>query len=154
MARAYASMLGFGAPGRAYVWHGSDTPEETKPFEGNALTSDPERYQRNRQIVEAAPHLALGSPTVAWLRAAYRSCRLVMRPEFAPQVRVPVLLVAAGQDRVVSSPAIEDLAHRLKVGARVVIAGSQHEILQERDEICLRFWAAFDAYLGIKAAAA
>ena len=77
-----------------------------------------------------------------------------MRPEFAPQVRVPVLLVAAGQDRIVSSPAIEDLAHRLKVGARVVIAGSQHEILQERDEIRLRFWAAFDAYLGIKAAAA
>ena len=46
---------GVWAPGRAYVWHGSDTPEETKPFEGNASTSDPERYQRNRQIVEAAP---------------------------------------------------------------------------------------------------
>ena len=154
VARAYAEVLGLGAPGRLYVWRGNDRPLESRAFEGNALTSDPERYQRNRQIVEAAPQLALGSPTVAWLRAAYRSCRKVMRPEFAPEVRVPMLLVAAGQDRIVSSPAIEDLAHRLKIGARVVIAGSQHEILQERDEIRQRFWAAFDAYLGIKAVAA
>ena len=35
-----------------------------------------------------------------------------------------------------------------------LIASSRHEILQERDDIRARFWAAFDAYLGVSAAAA
>ena len=41
-----------------------------------------------------------------------------------------------------------------RMGDRVVIGGARHEILQERDEIRQRFWAAYDAYLGITAAAA
>ena len=154
LARFYAATLGFGPLGTSYVLGGTDMPEEARQFEGNALTSDPERFERNKQIVELAPQLALGSPTIAWLRAAYQSCRFVMRPEFSLNVRVPLLLVAAGQDRIVSATAIEELASRLKIGARVVIGGSRHEILQERDEIRQRFWAAFDAYLSITAAAA
>ena len=154
LARFFARALGHGPTGHCYVFGGSDTPEETKSFEGNALTSDPERFERNKQIVEMAPDLGLGSPTIAWLRAAYQSCNDVMRPEFSLRVRVPLLLVAAGQDRIVSSSATEALASRLKIGARVVIGGARHEILQERDEIRQRFWAAFDAYLGIAAVAA
>ncbi len=154
LARLYARALGWGPAGQMYVLGGSDIPEEAKPFDGNALTSDPERFERNKQIVETAPGLALGSPTIAWLRAAYQSCNEVMQPEFSLRVRVPLLLVAAGQDRIVSSTATETLASRLKIGARVVIGGSRHEILQERDEMRQRFWAAFDAYLGITAAAA
>lgn len=154
IARGLARVLGFGAIGKLYIPGGSSTPEEAKQFDGNALTSDPERFERNKQIVETAPSLALGSPTIAWVRAAYDSCAYVMRPEFSLRVRVPLLLVAAGQDRIVSSSAIEELAGRLKIGARVVIGGSRHEILQERDEIRQRFWAAYDAYLGITAAAA
>ncbi len=72
-----------------------------------------------------------------------------MHPEFATHVRVPVLMVAAGQDRIVSSLAIEQFANRLKIGARVVLGGARHEILQENDDIRQRFWAAFDAYLGV-----
>ena len=70
------------------------------------------------------------------------------------RVRIPMLLVAAGTDRIVSSSAIETFASRLKIGARVALAGSQHELLQERDEIRQRFWAAFDAYLATKSLAA
>ena len=59
-----------------------------------------------------------------------------------------------GADSIVSSLAIEEFSSRLRMGAHVVIASSRHEILQERDEIRARFWAAFDAYLGVSAAAA
>jgi lysophospholipase len=154
LARAYAELLGIGPLGRRYVLGGGPEPLEAKGFEDNILTSDAERFQRNRQLLEHAPHLALGSPTVAWLRAAYRSIALLTDPEFASRVRIPLLLVAAGDDRIVSSLAIEQFASRLKIGARVVIAGSRHEVLQERDEIRQRFWAAFDAYLGVGTAAA
>lgn len=156
MARVYAEVLGASLvpTSRHYVWGGGPSPEEAQEFATNPLTSDQERFMRNRQMLEQAPHLALGAPTVGWLRAAYRSIARLNDPIYPTQVRVPLLLVGAGDDRIVSSLAIEQFASRLKVGARVVIAGSRHEILQERDEIRQRFWAAFDAYLGVGSAAA
>lgn len=154
IAKALAKLAGIGPLGRLYVPGGTDVPYDLCPFEGNPFTSDRDRFERNRQLAEQCPELALGSPTNRWLKAAYASCAMLTRPEFATRVRIPMLLVAAGMDRVVSSTAIETFASRLKIGARVALAGSQHEILQERDDIRLRFWAAFDAYLGTKSIAA
>ncbi len=153
LARLYveaACLLGFST---RYVPGGGDQPAETLPYEGNTLTSDRERYMRNRQVVEAAPDLALGYPTLGWTRAAYRSCALVMDPAFARRVQVPMLLVSAANDHIVSSRAIETFASRLKVGAHVTMPQSEHEILQENDTIRQHFWSVFDAYLGIDGAA-
>ena len=148
LARLYAEIFGRGPTGQKVIWGGSAMPAEAKGFEGNALTCDPDRFLRNRQIQEAAPELVIGSPTIAWLRAAFRSMDLVMDPEFAPRIRVPLLLVASSQDRIVSSPAIEQFSRRLKIGAYVALNGARHEILQETDDVRQGFWAAFDAYLG------
>lgn len=134
-----------------YVPTGSDQSAEMMPFEGNTLTSDRERYMRNRQVVEAAPELALGYPTDGWTRAAYRTCAQVMDPAFARRVQVPLLLFSAANDRIVSSRAIETFASRLKIGAHVPIPQSEHEILQESDTVRQHFWSVFDAYLGISA---
>lgn len=153
IARAYAEgfcKLGFGS---TYVIGGSPVPSELGSFEGNELTSDRERWGRTRAVIEAAPDLGLGSPTVGWLRAGYRSCTMMAEPEFAGAVRVPVLMLAAGQDRIVSTRAIEELGVRLKIGSHLLLPGALHEILQEADPIRQRFWAAFDAYLGEAVAA-
>ncbi len=112
LVRKLVAVAGLGPLGRLYVPGGSDVPVEVQPFEGNPLTSDPDRFARNRQLVEQQPQLATGSPTLAWLRAAYRSCNVLMARDFAQQVRIPMLLVAAGQDRIVSSAAIESFAGR------------------------------------------
>jgi len=61
--------------------------------------------------------------------------------------RVPVLMLAAGDDHIVSSKAIEAFSMRLKAGSQIVLRGSRHEIMQERDLIREQFWAAFDAYV-------
>jgi lysophospholipase len=154
VSRAYAEIvagLGFGS---AYVRKGGDRPMEMEPFDGNPLTSDRERYQRNRLVLEAAPTLGLGSPTVGWLRAALRSSSRLTAPDYPLKVEVPLLLFAAGMDTIVSTQAIEEFALRLKVGTHVLIPQARHEILQEADELRQRFWAAFDAYLGVDAAAA
>jgi lysophospholipase len=153
-ARAYAeigTLIGFG---RSYIKGGSDTVVEQGPFDGNILTSDRERWYRNKAVLDASPNLGLGSPTIAWLRAAYRSMALVAAPGFAGEVRVPMMVFVAGKDRIVSSRAIEDFAVGLKVGTHVLLPSAQHEILQEADSIRLRFWAAFDAYMGLDEAAA
>jgi lysophospholipase len=154
LARALVTAGAIGPLATRYVPGGSDEPEELRGFDGNPFTQDRERFERTRQLMTQRPDLAIGSPTLGWVRSALQSCRMLMAPDFARRVRIPVLLVAAGQDRIVSSSAIETFAQRLKFGARVALAGSSHEILQERDEIRQKFWAAFDAYLGTKSLAA
>ena len=124
---------------RAYV--------ESQEFEDNLLTSDRERFLRNQSVVAAAPELAIGPPTIAWVRAALAAMAEIGSDKFPSRLRVPVLMLAASDDRLVSSLAIEELAMRLKVGSQLVLRGARHEILQERDVIRQQFWAAFDAFV-------
>ncbi len=129
-------------------------PMTEAPFETNEVTSDRERYNRAAAVVAAAPELALGPPTIGWLRAALRSCAMLAAPDYPARMRLPVLMVAAGRDTVVSTQTIEDFVPRLKLGTLALIGTSKHEVLQETDEIRGRFWASFDAYTdGLKAAA-
>jgi lysophospholipase len=118
-------------------------------FEGNSLTSDYERWIRTKAVLDRAPALGLGSPTVSWLKAALRSCRLLGATDFPARINVPLLMFAASNDTVVSTRAAEDFAVRAKVSSCILMPGSQHEILQENDAVRTRFWAAFDAYLGV-----
>ena len=63
------------------------------------------------------------------------------------EIRQPILMLAASNDAVVSTPAIEEFAYHLRAGSHLVIAGSKHEILQEQDRYRGQFWAAFDAFV-------
>ncbi len=147
MSRLYSEAAHLFGMGRNYVPGAEDDEWHNPPFEGNVLTSDRERYERNRRIVEAAPDLALGAPTFSWFRAASRSVKMVSDSDYPPRIGVPILMFAAADDKVVSTRAIEDFALKLKVGTHVVIPYARHEILQERDELRQLFWATFDAYI-------
>jgi lysophospholipase len=146
MPRLYTEVACALGLGRLYAPGGSDDALEAEEFEDNVLTSDPERYARNMMVL-------VGSPTIRWLRAALRSIARLTAPDYPLQVKVPLLLFAAGMDRVVSTTTIEEFALHLKVGAHVLIPQARHEILQETDEVRKDFWAAFDAYLGVDAPA-
>ena len=153
-ARLYAEVSALGGLSTTYVRGGDNEPEELVDFERNDLTSDYVRWSRNKAVLEAAPELALGSPTVGWFKSALRSCALLQRPDYPKYVAVPLLMFAAGADKIVSTRAIEDFAVELKVGGVILMPGSRHEILQENDAIRQRFWAAFDAYMGVSLKAA
>jgi len=149
VARGYATAATALGLATTYVRGGSDEPDDYSDFETNKLTSDLVRWSRTKAIMDAAPELALGSPTVGWLRAALRSSAMLSRSDYPKYVCVPMLLFAAGADRIVSTQAIEDFAVDLKTGGLILMPNSRHEILQEADGIRQRFWAAFDAYMGI-----
>jgi lysophospholipase len=121
--------------------------QDILPFPGNLLTGDLARFSRDGDIFRAVPQLTIGAPTFGWLYAATRAMRAAEAPGFAPSLQVPVLLVAAGRDRVVSTAAIERLSEQLRAGAHVVIPGARHEILMEEDALRQLFWAAFDAFV-------
>ena len=111
------------------------------------LTSDPVRFARNAAILEEEPELGLGPPTVAWADAALRMMKRFADPNYAGRIRQPILLVAAGRDQVVSTPAIEAFGSQLLAGRHLILAGAKHELLQELDVYRGQFWAAFDAFV-------
>jgi lysophospholipase len=132
--------------GRLYAAFGPREKGGT-PFEINKVTSDRKRHGRNTLLYETYPQLALGGPTIQWLRAASQAARIVTTPEFMARINVPTLVIAAGADQVVSTRAVEDYARRLRLGSLLTIDGSAHEILQEADLYREQFLAAFDAFI-------
>jgi lysophospholipase len=147
LAKSSARFMKLMGLGSQYVPGGGGTAINTLPFPGNNLTADPVRYARTAAILEAEPTLGIGSPTVAWLEAAFRTMREFADPNFPSRLRQPLLLVAAGADRIVSTPAISAFATRLRAGSHLVIPGARHEILMEQDRYREQFWAAFDAFV-------
>jgi lysophospholipase len=137
-------LAGFG---HSYVPGSNVDRARASGFAGNPLTSDPGRYARNAALLEQDPTLGIGSPTVAWLDAAFDTMVEFGAADYPPQIVSPVLMVAAGADSIVSGAAIEQFAARLPAGSHLTIEGARHEILQEADSCRAQFWAAFDAFV-------
>jgi lysophospholipase len=133
--------------GRSYIPGGGATANFSKPFEGNDLTSNRDRYVRNGDILTQYPFLGVGDPTFAWLAASLRLAKAFEDPRFAQKIRVPTLIIAAGNDKVVSTHATERFARFLPAGHLVTLAGSEHVILSENDALREAFWRAFDVFM-------
>ncbi|HWG04109.1 MAG TPA: alpha/beta hydrolase [Beijerinckiaceae bacterium] len=119
----------------------------SKPFHGNPLTSDPQRFAVSGAVIAAAPQIAVGAPTIGWTNAAFRRIAAFADPEYPRRTLTPILVVAAGDDRIADLTATERFATRLKAGHLVVIPHARHEILAERDVFRSQFWSAFDAFV-------
>ncbi|MBI3699484.1 MAG: alpha/beta hydrolase [Afipia sp.] len=119
----------------------------TSGFINNPVTTDVVRYARNAAIIEEDPTLGIASPTVAWADAAFRAMVEFRGNNYPARIRQPILMLAASNDTIVSTSAIEEFAYHLRGGSHLVIAGSKHEILQEQDRFRAQFWAAFDAFV-------
>src|SRR5712672_226743 len=133
--------------GGMWVPGGDATVMMQRPFIGNLLTSDPVRYARNVAVVEAEPALAIGWPTVGWTDSAFKAMRQLAEPTFPTKIRQPILVIAAGHDQIVSTPAIDEFAIRLRAGSHLIVPGSRHELLMEQDRFRMQALAAFDAFV-------
>ncbi|MEO3384783.1 alpha/beta hydrolase [Mesorhizobium sp. CAU 1741] len=126
------------------VMSGSDEPV---PFAGNVLTQDAERFMRNESIYRHHPELGSGGATASWVRGAGLAIEAVCDPEFMRRLKVPMLLVAAGLDKVVDTRAIEAYARNARTASLLTIDGARHELLQERNIFREQVLAAFDAFI-------
>jgi lysophospholipase len=152
LARFVAVALDAIGLGGAFAPGGGSKIVSAAPFEGNPLTSDPERYARTVGVIAADPTIGLGWPTVGWLHAAFRLMSEFEDPNFPRRTVTPILVIAAGADRVVDTRATERFASRLRAGRLIVIDRAEHELMVERDVFRDRFWAAFDAFIpGVEA---
>jgi len=139
--------LNFLGLGKMPIRRKGDRSASETTFPDNPLTSDLTRYMRMVDVVDARPALGIGAPTVSWVAAAMTTMAEVGRDNFAGKIRVPVLMLAAARDRVVSTSTIEQLGLRMRTGRHVVIAGAQHELFMENDAIRGQVFAAFDAFI-------
>ena len=131
--------------GRLYAAGGPRLPE-IPDFVTNVLTTDPVRHERNGQMFLEHRHLGLGGPTVTWVHAACVAMDRMQGDRTLRAMRVPSLIIAAGDDQVVSTPAQERIVRRMRNGNVLTVDGARHEMLQERDRYREQVIAAIHAF--------
>ena len=119
-----------------------------EPFEGNIVTHDRARHDRFQDQLIACPDLALGGLTWGWLDFAGRAIKILQKGNGVLSIATPVVIVAAGDDRVVENAGSRRGAARVPGARYIEIAGAYHEILQETDDLQAPFWREFDDLAG------
>ena len=116
-------------------------------FSRNELTHDERRFDKQVELLAEHPDLDLGPPTVGWLSASLAANKTLMRLKSSDVLHSPVLIIASGDERVVSQDKIEQFSRQLGTIPMVTIEHAFHEVLLERDSMREQFWAAFDSFM-------
>lgn len=132
--------------GRRYILAGGPQNAKNRQFDGNPLTAHQGNFERIFQLIDHDPRLAVGAPTYDWVKAARTSIKKLSNPGFAEAITQPVLMVIAGQERIVDNVASQQFLNRLVNGQGLFLEMARHEIMLETDDIRQQFWAAFDAF--------
>lgn len=110
-----------------------------KAFENNELTTSEVRYNYFRDIYDQHPNIQLGGITFGWLQASIDALDLAFAQ--LDRVKIPILVLQAGDDTVVDNKAQDEFCEQLQrlnpalySNLPMVIAGSQHEIFIEADQ--------------------
>ena len=122
-------------------------PIQSTNFTNNPLTSDRKRWDRDAATLAAHPELGLGAPTYGWLNAALASIDELQNWPQTQGPSCPTLIAIAGLDKVVNNTGTKKFLARAPGFSSLTIADSRHEILNEKDEIRERFFAAFEAFI-------
>jgi lysophospholipase len=140
---AAASAFGLGAQP---AWHQAARPAPADSFRQACLTGSRERYEDELWWWREQPGLDLGAPSWGWLKAAYASCA-ALTPEKLATVVIPVLLLGAERDRLVSAAAIRAAASRPPKAELTMFEDAAHELLRESDEHRLLAFERIDSFL-------
>ena len=148
LVRIAARVMALAGLGKLYLPRRPRRPMRAEDFSSNLVSSDRRRFLRDCRTLEIHPELGIGGPTFGWLDAAFGAMAELANYSRKTALCAPVLIIAAGDDRLVSAEASRQFARRVPGVAAVTIAGARHEPLMERDELREQFWAAFDAFVG------
>lgn len=114
------------------------------------LTTCLDRYSDERYWWEQDGDYAPHAPSFGWLNAGMRSSRFFTRRRLA-KVDVPILLIGAEQDKLVSADAIRRTAAALPDAEIEMIGNCAHELLREADATRVPVLARIDAFLDARA---
>lgn len=103
------------------------------PFENNVLTSDKRRFTLNQTLMRNGPGIALGSPTVGWLKQAYLAMH--HSRQIGQQLKCPVLLLQGLNDIVVGLSEMKHFCSATDHCQMISYPEARHELLMEKDVI-------------------
>ena len=115
-------------------------------FNGNNLTSDPVRFMDAINAIKKNPDLALGGVTYGWLSASLASIDILNQSGYAAKITTPILMMSAGEDKIVSINAQNKICQSLPKCRFVRIPGARHEILKETDAVRWIVWREFERF--------
>ena len=140
-------IMRLGDPRRP-AWKWSEKPGELPETRARLLTHDPERYADELWWREQRPELAMGPGSWGWVERGYASMRWLARREVLAGVKVPVLLLCADNDKLVSPKATHAAALHLKHGELIRYGDeARHELLREVDSVRDKVLASIDNFL-------
>ena len=147
MHAAARAMAALGDPRRP-AWKWSEKPGQPPESRIHLLTHDPDRYADELWWREARPELVMGPGSWGWVERAYASMRGLFAPGVLEAVRVPVLVLATDNDKLVGYGATARAVSRLR-DVELVHFGKEahHEILREADPVRDRVIAVIDDFL-------
>lgn len=116
-------------------------------FEGNPLTSDPDRFWDEHRLLLENPELFVGGVTWGWLQATFKSIDLLTAPGYAEKIHTSIMMVCAQHDTIVSYDAQQSICSRLNRSRLVWAPNARHEILRENRAIRTMFWEWFDQFI-------
>ena len=142
-AASMATMTGFG---RWSIWGSNLARAPAGSVRQKVLTGCVDRYEDELFWWDREPEASPAAPSFGWLNAAYQSARS-FTDEALAKVDVPVLLLGAARDQLVSPEAIRRVAGQLPKGELAMFDDCAHEILRERDHVRAAALAHIDAFL-------
>ena len=116
---------------QSYIIGGDSFKPE--PFKDNPMTSDVENFTSNQQLMLNYSQIQLGSPTNAWVKQSLAAIKEIMAG--AESLRLPLLILQAGDERVVNNRAQKRFCVRTGNCELTVIPEARHEILMESPEL-------------------
>ena len=132
----------------SYAMGSGDYTDEK--FKGNELTSDPVRFTDSKKAITKNPYLAVGGATYGWLSATLKSTDILTQPGFAAKITAPILMVIAGNDKIVSIKAQKKFCTMLPNCRLKEISDARHEIFKETDAVRSIFWSEFKRFTHAK----
>ncbi len=143
---AAASVLGLGSRKKTSL-QPAESFNPTPDFANSADSSEC-RYLYYLKKQTADPALQTFMPSIGWGKQSMRACRLVNLPKNRAKIRVPILLLQAGEDTMVKNAAQDAFAAAVPTCTLIRIPGIKHELYMTDSDVLIPYWERIFKFLG------
>ncbi|WP_119943359.1 alpha/beta hydrolase [Neorhizobium sp. NCHU2750] len=117
------------------------------PFEGNGLTGDRPRFERNIELYKTFRELTVGAPTARWVHETLKAASRVSLQAHLTKITIPTLILAPVLDGVVPYRLQEELSRNFRAGQLITVTGGRHELFQDKDIYRAQAMAAIETFM-------
>ncbi|MBQ9324887.1 MAG: alpha/beta hydrolase [Clostridia bacterium] len=121
---------------------------EKKPDFIGSCDSSEVRYLYYHGKRVADEKLQMHAASIGWGKEAVKACARVTKEANMEKIRIPVLLMQAGDDRVVRNASQDLFAEKVKTCEKHTIPGMKHELYMTDSEVLIPYWERIFQFFG------